>query len=309
MKLNISRLKRCLAALLAGSAACAWQSARGEEPVVLVLSNAGGAYEQVATAMRAELRSYPEVIELPLQDVDKLAGKRPRAVAAVGTKACERVAQAKLSAPLLCTLIPHAAFEAIAKGAGKPAHLSAVVLDQPLARQMALIRVLLPDARRIGVLFGPESAALQSAMAVAAGKQGMHLAGAQVDDSEVLYPALRAVLAADVLLAVPDGTVYNSATAQNLLRTAFEAHVPLIAFSPGYVRAGALAAVYSTPQQVGRQAGRSVGALLDGARAGPVQWPSEFEVSVNDPVARALGLDPEDPDKIKERLRTLEGSR
>ena len=276
---------------------------------MLVLSSAGGAYQQVAAAMRAELRSYPQVVELALRDVGKLAGERPRAVAAIGTKACESVAQAKPAAPLVCALIPYAAFEAIAKGAGNPANLSAVVLDQPLSRQMALIRVLLPEARQVGALFGPESAALQSAMAEAAAKHGMRLVGAQVDDSELLYPALRAVLAADVLLAVPDSTVYNSATAQNLLRTAFEAHVPLIAFSPGYVRAGALAAVYSTPQQVGRQAGRSLGALLGGARAGAVQWPSEFEVSVNDQVARALGVDPEDTDRIKEQLRGIEGAR
>lgn len=309
MNFEFPRLKRCLAALLVGGAACAWHSARAGEPVVLVLSRTGGAYEQVATAMRAELRSYPQVVELALQDVPKLAGRRPRAVAAIGTRACERVAQAKPAAPLVCALIPYAAFEAIAKGAGKTEKLSAVVLDQPLSRQMALIRVLLPEARRVGALFGPESAALQSAMADAAAKRGMRLAGAQVDESELLYPALRAVLAADVLLAVPDSTVYNSATAQNLLRTAFEAHVPLIAFSPGYVRAGALAAVYSTPQQVGRQAGRSVGALLDGARAGTVQWPSEFEISVNDQVARALGFDPEDPEKIKDQLRAIEGAR
>ncbi|HEY5896811.1 MAG TPA: ABC transporter substrate binding protein [Burkholderiales bacterium] len=279
----------------------------GAEPVVVLLSKAGGAYEEVAAALRSELRGETVTVEL-LADADKLNAKRPRAVAAIGTEACRTAAQAKLGVPLLCALIPHIAFDAIARSAKAPA-LSAVVLDQPLSRQMSLIRLLLPDARAVGVIFGPDSASLRDSIGDAALKRGMQVRGVHVADSAVLFPALKAVLDTDVLLAVPDGAVYNGATAQNVLRTAFEARVPLVAFSASYVRAGALAAVYSTPAQVGSQAGRSLAAVLNGTQIRQIQWPSEFEVSVNDQVARALGLDLEEAGRITERLRTLELAR
>lgn len=295
--------------LVVAALICGCGAALAAEPVVVVLSKAGGAYEEVAVALRSELRRDAEVSEALVADVDKLNAKRPRAVAAIGTDACRIVAQAKLGVPALCALIPHIAFDSIARSAARPSSLSAVVLDQPFSRQMSLIRLLLPEARQVGVIFGPDSASLREAIGDAALRRGMQLRGAQAADAAVLFPALKAVLDADVLLAVPDSAVYNSATAQNLLRAAFEARVPLIAFSPAYVRAGALAAVYSTPAQVGSQAGRSLVAVLNGGQVRQIQWPSEFEVSVNDQVARALGLDLEEAGRIKERLRALELAR
>lgn len=304
----LNRLPKLRIVLVAAALACRGGPALGAEPVVVLLSKAGGAYEQVAAALRSELRRETEVIEELLADADKLNAKRPRAVAAIGTEACRTAAQAKLGVPLLCALIPQIAFDAIARSAKAPA-LSAVVLDQPLSRQMSLIRLLLPDARAVGVIFGPDSASLRDSIGDAALKRGMQVRGVQVADSAVLFPALKTVLDTDVLLAVPDSAVYNGATAQNVLRTAFEARVPLVAFSASYVRAGALAAVYSTPAQVGSQAGRSLAAVLNGTQIRQIQGPSEFEVGVNDQVARALGLDLEEAGRIKERLRTLELAR
>jgi ABC-type uncharacterized transport system substrate-binding protein len=73
--------------------------------------------------------------------------------------------------------------------------------------------------------------------------------------------------------------------------TTIRAQVPLVAFSPAYVRAGALLAVYSTPPQVGDQAAQWV---LNGLanRTLPEQAlePLDFEISVNEQVARVLGL-------------------
>jgi ABC-type uncharacterized transport system substrate-binding protein len=96
---------------------------------------------------------------------------------------------------------------------------------------------------------------------------------------------------------------------QNILRTAFLSNVPLFAFSPAYVRAGALAAVYTTPNQVGRQAAEWLVRYLDGRTLPAIQSPREFEISVNRRVARALGLAMEEDSRIVDRVRELEGPR
>ncbi|HUY02335.1 MAG TPA: ABC transporter substrate binding protein, partial [Rhodocyclaceae bacterium] len=107
-----------------------------------------------------------------------------------------------------------------------------------------------------------------------------------------LYPALaRALDGADALLAVADPLVYNGNTIENILLASFRAGVPLVAFSPAYVRAGALLGLYSTPAQIGTQAGKMARAVLQGRPLPPPQYPTEFTVEINRHVARSLGLD------------------
>lgn len=276
--------------------------------MAFVLSERGGAYQEVAQAMHALLRARADVVELAADDTAAIARAQARVVAAVGARACQTAAQAGSRVPLVCVLLPRSAFEAATRAAAPNARpLSAVLLDQPLARQMSLIRLAVPEARDVGALLGRESAAIENALSRAARDKGLRVNTARVAAPGELYPALQGMLGnAHVLLAIPDSSVFNSSTAHNVLRTAFQARVPLIGFSPAYVRAGALAAVYTTPVQVGRQAGRMLNDFLDGRPLPAAQAPREFEVSVNIHVARALGLTLDDEAELAAQLRGKE---
>lgn len=292
--------------------ACAPPAAVAADAVAFVLSERGGAYAQVAEAMRSELYGVADVTEQLAGEIEPLLRSALRAVVAVGTDACRSFAQNSLSAPFsMCVLLPKIAYDRIAEGArARGKALSAVLLDQPMARQMALIRLTLPERRRIAVLLGPETDALGTALTASAAAQGLRLSLGRIELPDELAGALQRILVdADALLAVPDSVVFNSHTIQNILRTAFKNRVPLIAFSPAYVRAGALLAVYSTPQQIGRQAGRSLRSALAGRAMPAQQHPEEFEVSVNPHVARSLGIDLDDEATLAERLRKMERAR
>ena len=108
-----------------------------------------------------------------------------------------------------------------------------------------------------------------------------------------------------MLLALADPQIYNSSSIQNILLASFRAQVPMLAFSPAYVRAGALLAVYSSPAQIGQQAGVIARGALQCRALGLPQYPQDFQVSVNEHVARSLGLSLE-PQALTERLRRLE---
>jgi putative ABC transport system substrate-binding protein len=281
--------------------------ARAADVVAIVLSESGGAYAEVALALRAELPSgivVRESVDAAPQD----PAAKPRLVVAVGAKACSAVAQ-PAGVPTLCTLIPRAAFERIAgEPAGRNRALSALYLDQPPARQMALLRLVLPRAETVAMLFGPESAPAEAAHLSAATRQGLRPLAAKVAGADDLYPALQRLLdgGGDVLLAVPDASVYNAGSVQNILRTAIRARVPLLAFSPAYVRAGALAAVHSTPQQIGRQAGLLARELIGGRALPAPVYPAEFTVTVNAVVARSLGVEIAEGEALAARLRAQE---
>jgi ABC-type uncharacterized transport system substrate-binding protein len=128
----------------------------------------------------------------------------------------------------------------------------------------------------------------------------------QHPSDEPVFNGLKKILdESDLLLALADPQIYNSSSIQNILLASFRAQVPMLAFSPAYVRAGALMAVYSTPAQIGQQAGLIARGVLQGQPLGVPQYPLQFEVSVNEHVARSLGLKL-DAGNLAERLRRQE---
>ena len=296
--------------LLCGFAFAA-RPAAAIEHVDVVLSESGGAYAEVAEAIRSELKGIAEITSRLAGESKKLPAVPIQAVVAVGTEACERAVKSTVGAtPLLCVLVPRAALEPIARANGERTRLvSSIVLDQPLARQLALLQIALPERRRVAVLLGPQSKALAGELSGIAIAKDFRIVAGNVESPDDLGPVLQRTLEeANVLLAVPDGVLYNSQTIHNVLRTTFRMRVPMVAFSPAYVRAGALLSVYSTPAQIGRQAGRSIRALLSGRSLPHQQFPKEFVVSVNPQVARSLGIVLPDVQELASRLRALEGA-
>ena len=123
---------------------------------------------------------------------------------------------------------------------------------------MALILGRIPaqeGARTLGVLLGPSNAALQAPLAQLAERLGYKLVVRQVNEQAALLPALQQTLEpSDALLALPDPLVFSRNTAQTVLLTSYRHQTPVIGYSRAYVTAGALAAVFSTPEQIAQQA-------------------------------------------------------
>ena len=82
----------------------------------------------------------------------------------------------------------------------------------------------------------------------------------------------------------------------------------VIGFSPVYVRAGAILSVYSTPRQIGTQPAVILSAQLSGSRLPPPESCHYFEVAANPHVARSLGIDLDDADRIRDSLADGEGA-
>lgn len=288
-------------------------SRAAEDGVLILGSERGGAYQEAAEALMAELErgglARAEMRHLALPELDTSAGPGRRLHIALGAEAAGALARREPRAPLLCALLPRAAFERVAREAGRrpTPQFSALYLGQPPERQLNLIRLALPQARRIGVLWSEESRALLASLENAARARELHLVAEPVRPGEPIFSTLKKVLDdADVLLALPDPNIYNSGSIQNILLTSFRARVPLAGYSASFVRAGALMAVQSTPAQIGRQAAHMARAVLQGRGGLPApQEPQEFMVSVNEPVARALGLQL-DATALTERLHRLE---
>jgi putative ABC transport system substrate-binding protein len=281
---------------------CLWCIAPGVQAagVVVVLSESSSGYVQVRDAVLAEL----ERSALPTAEVrvvlasdggamDSVAAERPRLWLTLGADALTQVLSRGPRVPVIAALIPRLGFERIlAEAGGKTAQaVSALYLDQPFGRQLDLLRLVLPTSRRVGVLWGPESVALQRSLTTAMQSHGFEPVYGTVHTEAALFSGLKQALdEVDVLMAVADPLVFNSATVSNILLATYRSRIPVFAFSPAYVKAGALLSLHSTPSQIGVQAAAMVRVATQGVGVPPSQYPNDYVVGVNDYVARSLGL-------------------
>lgn len=277
--------------------------------IAVVLSDESAPYKDTASSLRTTLgqSSIKAAVNVYSRSDGKIDFLReiPDLIVAVGVSAAQELAMQNLPIPVLAILIPRQAFDKIARQRDHKL-FSAVFLDQPEARQMELIRLAIPDRGRVGVVLGPDSVGSLKSLQAAASEARLGLVAEKISAAEELLPALQRVLAeSDVLLAVPDPLVFNKGTVQSLLLTTYRYQDPVIGFSHAYVKAGALASVYTSPEQVGRQAGDIVLRVLANRPTWlpPPEYPKYFSVSVNYQVARSLGLSIGDELSLLQKLK------
>ena len=301
---------RCLAAGLA----CGLAVPVLAHPVVVVTSDANNGVVEAADASIAELQRLgvapDDIVRERAATFARPGTARTdtRVYLTLGVEALREVLKANVKEPIVAALVPRSAFDRVQNELGRKsgAAVSALYLDQPLGRQMALLRLALPEAKRIGVVLGPESMLQQAATVAAIRSHGLEPVVGLALTPDNLFAGLKPALEdADALFALPDSMVYNNSTVPSILMATYRARIPLIAFSPAYVKAGALLCVYSTPQHIGSQAAAMVHGLMRNGAGVPSQYPQDFTVRVNDSVARSLGLSLRE-DHLADQLRRQE---
>ncbi|MFK0089826.1 ABC transporter substrate-binding protein [Pseudomonas sp. NPDC090755] len=190
-------------------------------------------------------------------------------------------------------------------GSLRPAYLSLLWSDPPLDRQLRLTRYLLPQARRVGVLYAQHSQFLIEELRRAAKPMGLEIVAEAWPDLRDSRPLQTLLQHSDVLLGIDDPQLYNSKTAKNLLLSSYARQMALIGPNAGFVRAGALASTLSDQNDWLAVLDR----LLDQP---PGRWPralypDHFSVVGNQQVARALGIEAIDPERAA--LALAEGER
>lgn len=284
-----------------------------DQITILVSQNSPSGHE-FAKSLKSGIVSRPEktrhvqILPLPANEKKWSAATSPLVIA-VGVQAFQDAARnLDTGTALVGVLIPQASYARIRAQAPPALRATAIFLDQPIPRQIALIRRILPQASRLGVLLGPENRHLQPSLSDMARATGIELQVETIAQEEALVPALKQTLdASDALLALPDPMIFSRETAQTILLTSYRHQTPVIGFSRAYVAAGALAAVYSTPEQIARQAAELIAGLDPQNTALPSpQSPTYFSVAVNTQVARSLGIAIENAEALTYYLQQYE---
>jgi ABC-type uncharacterized transport system substrate-binding protein len=279
--------------------------------VEIVLGEDSATYAETAQAIADSL---PGRVAANTVTADAIARGAKRAQASLvitlGLRALQADLSSDRSAPTIAALVPRLSYERAVSSAprgGQSRLLTAIFLDQPPGRQLNLIRIVSPQSSSIGVISSAASEESVRVLESAARDQRLVIRHEVIANSAELHPALvRMLPETDAILALPDALVFNSTTINNILLTTYRAQQPLFGFSASYTKAGAIAAVYSTPSQIARQVADLAIRYLAGAPLPSPQYPRAFSVSTNSTVARSLNIALESEQIITNRLKSME---
>jgi putative ABC transport system substrate-binding protein len=268
--------------------------------VRLILSDSSPPYQQFATAFNKSLSaSKLNVFIIESQVIDDTPTDL---IIAVGMKAT-KLAFAQTGTPTLAVMIPRTGYEnlldqVLPPKSGRP--VSAIYLDQPWNRQLDFLHAALPEQRRIGLLYSADTRIDVARLRQHIAKLGGSLVAKQIAPAESLFSSLESVLDnSDVLLAVPDSSIYSSNNIRNILLTSYRYRIPLIGLSQSYVNAGALCAIFSTPEQLAEQASSTTVLFAQSGQLPGSQYSAAFSIAVNQQVARSLGIVLPPPETIR----------
>jgi len=167
----------------------------------------------------------------------------------------------------------------------------------PYDAQLRLIREVLPNAKRLGVLYNPGEAASQYGIREIrkyAPAHGFELVEGGVSSTAEVHPVAENLASkCDALFLSSDNTVIGGVA--GAVKVAVERKAPLFVGDSGTVAKGGIAAVSVGYRALGEQTGVLVDRLLKGERNIPMVLAQGSDVYVNTKAAEMMGVELPEP--------------
>ena len=269
------------------------------EEVAILKSADISAYSEAITAFTSALPSSFHVIgEYDLQgDMAKgrnlarrIRASNANVVLAVGLKAALAAKLEILDIPVIfCLVLDPEKY-------GLPTdNMVGLSLDIPFRQHLKPLQTLAPKVSRIGVLFDPQKTnGMQRQLLRDAKALGITIVSEEVHTEQDVSHALNAIKDhIDALWLLPDSTVLTENTLDFLMSTTLEANIPVVGFSAGLVRSGAVVGAYFHYADIGKQAAqlsRQLVGQTSSSLLGTIIPPERVHQSINQKSARYLNL-------------------
>ncbi len=247
------------------------------------------------------------------QIAKKFAGESPDVVVGIATPSAQALASSARGIPLVFSAVTDPVGAKLIKSMDQAngGNTTGVSDLSPIDSHMALVKLIVPAATRLGVIFNPgesNSATLVELVKKHAPNHGMTVVEAGAPKSSDVLAAARSLIdKVDAIYVPTDNTVVSAFEA--VVKVATESKIPVIAADTDTVKRGAIAAQGFNYYDLGRQTGKMVVAILNGKKAGDIQpeGVSKTELYVNPEAAKDMGVTlPEEIIKsAKEVVKTM----
>jgi len=162
-------------------------------------------------------------------------------------------------------------------------------------KRLQLLKEIVPSAKRIGVLWNPDTPLHSKALArlkSAAPDLRLELLPVGVHKTEEFAPAFSTMSRAKVDAVIALGDPFMAGNSTVMIRLATKAHIPLAADFKSAAKQGVLICYWVQSTDLFERAAGYVDKILKGASPAtlPVEQPTKFELAVNLKAAKTLGL-------------------
>jgi putative ABC transport system substrate-binding protein len=225
----------------------------------------------------------------------KFVGDGVDLILAIATPTAQAAANVTNKIPILITAVTDPQAAGLVRSNQTPGTNVTGTSDlNPVAEQIALVKSLRPQARRLGVVYnaGETNSVVQVELAKQVAKEeGLTLVEATAGNtSEVLQAAQSLVGRVDAIYVPTDNTVVSAL--ESVIMVAERAKIPLIAGEGDSVRRGALATLGLDYYRLGQQTADMAVKVLNGTDPAkmPIQYQQELRVVVNLRAAERMGV-------------------
>lgn len=217
--------------------------------------------------------------------------KTPRSelIFAVGSQATKLALSQTQSVPVVSALIMSE--DLIVQSS----YATGIVLKYPMSVQLKWLKKVLPDVKRVGILYTPDkNSKLVVEAKQLAKKMGLEIVAIAVDNPRALPAALDELYRrSDVLMAIPDSTIYSGKTLKQVMLTSFRNRVPLIGLSRNWVKAGAIYAIEGDFNSIGVQSAALADSILQKNKMpeNSFYFPNDVNLVINEKTMRHMRRD------------------
>ncbi len=256
--------------------------------VVVARSSELGPYTALEKAFAEALGQATTSISLAAAggraELEKALSAQPALLLAIGSDAARVASELKPGCPVIVALVPDP------RMVGLAANTPFVPMFVPPARQLKVVRAILPSVQKLGIIYDPAlSTGLAAECQSAATAAKLTLVRKEVGARKDVIGAARELIGeVDAVWLIPDTTVIAADTFKFVMVTSLGAKVPVIAFSEGMSKAGAVLAVEADYGEMGVKAAKAARRLLVGGAEGPEA--PEGTIYLNAKSAAMLGL-------------------
>ncbi len=278
--------------------------------LLLIISQDSRLYQSFETGFEGGLTKRSNALVVKRADkLDKVVMDPFRVIVVAGVGAAKALAKhSPQDVDVLYTLMPRSSYNHLKNNDMLVGRSHVLYIDQPPYRFVRLIKTALPDVVKLGYLSGSVSIEHDKDIQSEALNFGLDVFLGKVNADIKLNSVLKRMFSrSDALLVLPDPYLYNRRAIQTVLLASFRYQKPLFAYSESFVKAGALAALYSTPGEIGRFSAELAECLHNNCEPPGAEgfYPKYFSISVNQVVARQLGLTIKDADTLEKDLLAL----
>lgn len=223
----------------------------------------------------------------------KYASQKKDLIFAIATASAQGAYNATKDIPIMITAVTDPVKAGIAKSLDKPeTNVSGTSDYLPVEKQLGLIKQLLPEAKKIGVIYNTSevNSEVQVEELKKAAKDYEIITTGVSSTNDVSSAINSLVKKIDVLYVPTDQLVVSSMPI--IAKSTLEAKIPIIAAEKGSVEAGALATVGINYYKLGYEAGKMAVEVLKGKDISkmPIKISEETDIYINEDSLKALGI-------------------